>query len=69
MYNVNADTAAGELAAALGAEKLILLTDVAGIPEDRDDPESLSLAEGVRTTSIIDGRLEHSLLLEILTDE
>ncbi|KAK3007644.1 hypothetical protein RJ639_013878 [Escallonia herrerae] len=100
MYNVNADTAAGELAAALGAEKLILLTDVAGILEDRDNPESLvkeidikgvkkmmeegkiaggmipkvnccvrSLAQGVRTTSIIDGRLEHSLLLEILTDE
>lgn len=99
-YNINADTAAGELAAALGAEKLILLTDVAGILEDRDDPGSLvkeidikgvkkmiedgkiaggmipkvnccvrSLAQGVRTTSIIDGRLKHSLLLEILTDE
>ncbi|KAL2241217.1 acetylglutamate kinase, chloroplastic [Sesamum indicum] len=99
-YNINADTAAGELAAALGAEKLILLTDVAGILEDRNDPESLvkqidikgvkkmmedgkiaggmipkvncclrSLAQGVRTTSIIDGRLKHSLLLEILTDE
>ncbi|KAK4416760.1 Acetylglutamate kinase, chloroplastic [Sesamum alatum] len=98
-YNINADTAAGELAAALGAEKLILLTDVAGILEDRNDPESLvkqidikgvkkmmedgkiaggmipkvncclrSLAQGVRTTSIIDGRLKHSLLLEILTD-
>nr|GME04537.1 acetylglutamate kinase, chloroplastic [Ipomoea batatas] len=99
-YNINADTAAGELAAALGAEKLILLTDVAGILENRDDPGSLvkevdikgvkkmmedgkisggmipkvnccvrSLAQGVRTASIIDGRLEHSLLLEILTDE
>ncbi|PIN21055.1 Acetylglutamate kinase [Handroanthus impetiginosus] len=99
-YNINADTAAGELAAALGAEKLILLTDVAGILENRDDPKSLvreidikgvkkmiddgkiaggmipkvnccvrSLAQGVRTTSIIDGRLKHSLLLEILTDE
>lgn len=99
-YNINADTAAGELAAALGAEKLILLTDVAGILENRDDPASLvkqidikgvkkmmedgkiaggmipkvnccvrSLAQGVRTSSIIDGRLEHSLLLEILTDE
>ncbi|KAL1538078.1 acetylglutamate kinase [Salvia divinorum] len=99
-YNINADTAAGELAAALGAEKLILLTDVAGILEDWNDPESLvkeidikgvkkmiqegkvaggmipkvnccvrSLAQGVRTTSIIDGRLKHSLLLEILTDE
>ncbi|XP_055832199.1 acetylglutamate kinase, chloroplastic [Solanum dulcamara] len=99
-YNINADTAAGELAAALGAEKLILLTDVAGILEDRDDPGSLvkqidikgvkkmtddgkvaggmipkvnccvrSLAQGVTTASIIDGRLQHSLLLEILTDE
>lgn len=98
-YNINADTAAGELAAALGAEKLILLTDVAGILENRDDPGSLvkeidikgvkkmmddgkiaggmipkvnccvrSLAQGVRTASIIDGRLQHSLLLEILTD-
>lgn len=99
-YNINADTAAGELAAALGAEKLILLTDVAGILEDRDDTGSLvkqidikgvkkmtddgkiaggmipkvnccvrSLAQGVKTASIIDGRLQHSLLLEILTDE
>lgn len=99
-YNINADTVAGELAAALGAEKLILLTDVAGILEDKDDPGSLvkeidiagvrkmvsegkvaggmipkvnccirSLAQGVRTASIIDGRVQHSLLLEILTDE
>ncbi|KAK8970964.1 hypothetical protein KSP40_PGU009619 [Platanthera guangdongensis] len=99
-YNVNADTAAGEIAAAIGAEKLILLTDVAGILEDRDDPGSLvreididgvrrmvregkvaggmipkvdccvrSLTQGVRTASIIDGRVAHALLLEILTDE
>ncbi|XP_057958879.1 acetylglutamate kinase, chloroplastic [Malania oleifera] len=99
-YNINADTVAGELAAALGAEKLILLTDVPGILENRDDPQSLvkeidikgakkmmedgkiaggmipkvnccmrSLAQGVRTASIIDGRVDHSLLLEILTDE
>ncbi|XP_077236562.1 N-acetyl-l-glutamate kinase [Tasmannia lanceolata] len=99
-YNINADTVAGELAAALGAEKLILLTDVAGILEDREDPGSLvtqidikgvkrmveegkvaggmipkvnccvrSLAQGVKTASIIDGRVPHSLLLEILTDE
>ncbi|XP_074591923.1 uncharacterized protein LOC141847747 [Curcuma longa] len=99
-YNVNADTAAGEIAAAVGAEKLILLTDVAGILEDRNDPRSLvkeidisgirkmvaegkvaggmipkvnccvrSLAQGVRTASIIDGRVPHSLLLEIMTDE
>ncbi|GAB4826509.1 hypothetical protein Ancab_033405 [Ancistrocladus abbreviatus] len=99
-YNINADTVAGELAAALGAEKLILLTDVAGILEDKDDPKTLvkeisiagvkkmveegkiaggmipkvsccirSLAQGVRTASIIDGRVQHSLLLEVLTDE
>lgn len=99
-YNINADTVAGELAAALGAEKLILLTDVPGILGQRDDPGSLvkeidirgvkrmvdegkiaggmipkvnccvrSLAQGVRTASIIDGRVPHSLLLEIMTDE
>lgn len=99
-YNINADTAAGEIAASLGAEKLILLTDVPGILLDVKDPSSLvketnikgmrkliadgkvsggmipkinccvrSLAQGVRTASIIDGRLPHSLLLEILTDE
>ncbi|XP_008219906.1 PREDICTED: acetylglutamate kinase, chloroplastic [Prunus mume] len=99
-YNINADTVAGELAAALGAEKLILLTDVAGILSDRNDASSLvkeidikgvkkmveegtigggmipkvnccvrSLAQGVRTASIVDGRVPHSLLLEILTDE
>ncbi|KAF2294781.1 hypothetical protein GH714_017735 [Hevea brasiliensis] len=99
-YNINADTVAGELAAALGAEKLILLTDVAGILENRDDPKSLvketdikgvkkmiaekkvaggmipkvnccvrSLAQGVRTASIIDGRVQHSLLHEIMSEE
>ncbi|KAL6216902.1 hypothetical protein ACLB2K_010120 [Fragaria x ananassa] len=99
-YNINADTVAGEISAALGAEKLILLTDVAGILEDREDASSLvkeidikgvkkmmedgkigggmipkvsccvrSLAQGVRTASIIDGRKPHSLLLEVLTDE
>lgn len=99
-YNINADTVAGEIAASLGAEKLILLADVAGIMLDVRDPSSIvkeidikgmrklvadgkvsggmipkveccvrSLAQGVRTASIIDGRLPHSLLLEILTDE
>ncbi|KAI4379715.1 hypothetical protein MLD38_005976 [Melastoma candidum] len=99
-YNINADTVAGEVAAALGAEKLILLTDVPGILRERGDDGSLikeidikgvkkmvkdgmigggmipkvnccvrSLAQGVRTASIIDGRKPHSLLLEILTDE
>ncbi|XVF30149.1 hypothetical protein REPUB_Repub16aG0032300 [Reevesia pubescens] len=99
-YNINANTVAGEVAAALGAEKLILLTDVAGILRNRGDPGSLvkeidikgvkkmiedgkvgggmipkvnccirSLAQGVTTASIIDGRVEHSLLHEIMTDE
>ncbi len=98
-YNINADTVAGELAAALGAEKLILLTDIPGILRDRSEPDSLvpklniqqardlidegvvaggmipkvnccvrSLAQGVRATHIIDGRVPHALLLEILTD-
>ena len=98
-YNINADTVAGEIAAALGAEKLILLTDTAGILQDYKDPSTLiakldiqearklietgivaggmipkvnccvrSLAQGVRTAHIIDGRLPHALLLEILTD-
>jgi acetylglutamate kinase len=99
-YNINADTVAGEIAAALQAEKLILLTDTPGILYDYHNPASLikkldiqkarnlieqgivsggmipkvnccvrSLAQGVRAAHILDGRLAHSLLLEILTDE
>lgn len=98
-YNINADTVAGELAAALGAEKLILLTDTAGILENYKDPSTLipkldiqqarhlidtgvvaggmipkvqccvrSLAQGVKATHIIDGRVPHALLLETLSD-
>lgn len=98
-HNINADTVAGEIAAALGAEKLILLTDTAGILRDYKDRSTLiprldisearklidegivsggmipkvnccvrSLAQGVRAAHIIDGRLPHSLLLEIFTD-
>ena len=98
-YNINADTVAGELAASLSAEKLILLTDTAGILRDYKDPSTLihsldiqearrlievgivaggmipkvqccvrSLAQGVKATHIIDGRVPHSLLLEVLTD-
>jgi acetylglutamate kinase len=97
--NVNADTAAAAVAGALGAEKLVLLTDTPGILLDRGDPESLirgldaarcneligsrvidegmipkveacldGLRAGVKKTHIIDGRLRHSLLLEIYTD-
>jgi acetylglutamate kinase len=98
-YNVNADTVAGELAAALGAEKIIFLTDVDGIYEDQGaDPAPVSecdltyigalcasgrisggmvpkvaavrtaLEGGVGSAHIIDGRVEHAVLLEILTD-
>ncbi len=98
-HNINADTVAGEIAAALGAEKLILLTDTAGILRDYHDPSTLiyrldiqeardliaegvvsggmipkvnccvrSLAQGVRAAHIIDGRIPHSLLLEIFSD-
>ncbi|ABZ84007.1 acetylglutamate kinase, putative [Heliomicrobium modesticaldum Ice1] len=99
-YNINADTAAGELAQALKADKLVLLTDVEGILRDRKDPSSLisslriddvpalveegvisggmipkvaccveALQGGVGQTHIIDGRLPHSLLLEVFTDK
>ncbi|NJN23997.1 MAG: acetylglutamate kinase [Acaryochloridaceae cyanobacterium RL_2_7] len=99
-YNINADTFAGELAAALSAEKLILLTDTPGLMRDFHDPSSLinqldihqarelikdgtvsggmipkltccvrTLAQGVKAAHIIDGRVPHSLLLEIFTDE
>ena len=98
-YNINADTVAGEIAAALEAEKLILLTDTLGILKDYHDPSTLfskvsireareltedgtisggmipkadccvrALAQGVKAAHIIDGRIPHALLLEILTD-
>jgi acetylglutamate kinase len=97
--NVNADTAAAAVAAQLGAEKLVVLTDTPGILRSRQDEASLirsldaadceeliqqgvidagmipkveacleGLRGGVRKTHIIDGRLRHSLLLEIYTD-
>ena len=99
-YNINADTVAGEIAAALQAEKLILLTDTPGILYDYHDHSTLikkldiqkardlidrgvvsggmipkvsccvrSLAQGVKAAHILDGRLPHSLLLEVLTNE
>jgi acetylglutamate kinase len=99
-YNINADTVAGEVAAALKAEKLVLLTDVEGVRADKDDPSSLlarvtaeeingwmargkieggmipklqccltALEAGVNRVHIIDGRVRHSLLLEIFTDK
>lgn len=99
-YNINADAVAGHLAAALKADKLIMLTDVEGIYSDPNDKGSLvsalevdrahrmiedgeieggmipkveacvrALDAGVARTHIIDGRMMHSLLLEIFTDE
>ena len=94
--NINADTAAGELAAALKAEKLVLMTDTAGVC-DRDGKllQSLkaadiarlresgvisggmipkvecalaALAGGVAKVHVIDGRVQHAILLELLTD-
>lgn len=96
--NVNADTAAMAVAQALGAEKLVFLSDVGGVLRDRDDPKSLihslgetearrliaegvvgtgmipkveacldTLKKGVRKIHIVDGRIRHSLLLEIYT--
>jgi acetylglutamate kinase len=97
-YNVNADTAAMAVAEALGAEKLIFVSDVNGVRRDKDDPNSVihsltadeardliaqgviaggmipkveaclaTLQRGVGKVHIIDGRLRHSLLLEIYT--
>lgn len=96
--NLNADTVAGELAADLNAEKLIILTDVPGVLKDPNDPDSLikkikidevddlikegiitggmipkiktcvnAIKGGVNSVHIIDGRIIHSLLLEIFT--
>lgn len=97
-YNVNADTAAMAVAEALGAEKLVFLSDVNGVRSDKNDPDTIihsltaeeaealildktidagmipkieaclsTLTRGVRKVHIIDGRLRHSLLLEIYT--
>jgi acetylglutamate kinase len=96
-YNVNADEAAGSVAAALGAFKVVFLTDVPGWLADPADPASLiaqasaeqvrqalpTLAGGMRpkleacvqaidggvtAAHILDGRIAHSLLLELFTD-
>ncbi len=96
-HNVNADTAAAALAVALGAEKLVVLTDVAGLYRNWPDSDEIitqidaaELAEllpslasgmvpkmeaclravesGVSRATVIDGRVPHSLLLEIFTD-
>ena len=99
-YNINGDTAAAYIAGALQAERLIMMTDIAGLLRDREDPSSLipevtiaeaerlrqegvisggmipkveccvtAIQQGVRNVIIMDGRVPHSILMEILTDE
>ncbi len=97
VHNINADSAAGALAAALGAEKLVVLTDVEGLYTNWPDRSSLvthlgtrpleallptlesgmvpkmeaclaAVEGGVGAAHVIDGRVEHSVLLEILTE-
>ncbi len=99
-YNINGDTAAAFIAGALGAERLIMMTDIAGILRDKDDPSTLiphitaseaaqlyqegvisggmipkvdccleAIQHGVKKVIIMDGRVSHSILMEILTDE
>ena len=100
VYNINADTAAAHIAAALKAESLISLTDTKGVLADAKDPSSLitrirlgeiaglkadgvvtggmipkleccahAVEQGARRAFIIDGRVPHSILIEMLTDE
>ncbi len=99
-YNINADTAAAVIAGALNAERLILMTDIAGVLRDKNDPGSLipelsieqavglfesgviaggmipkveccidAIHRGVDSAIIMDGRVSHAILMEILTDE
>ena len=99
-FNINGDTAAAHIAGALGAERMIMMTDVAGILTDKEDPSTLipevnvsgieklkqdgiisggmipkveccvqALGKGVKNAVIMDGRVPHSILMEILTDE
>ena len=99
-YNINGDTAAARIAGALGAERLIMMTDIAGILREKDDPSTLipsvtltqaeelfqsgvisggmipkvdccidAIKHGVKNVIIMDGRVPHSILMEILTDE
>ncbi|MDY6869594.1 MAG: acetylglutamate kinase [Actinomycetota bacterium] len=98
VHNINADTAAAALAAALNAEKLVMLTDIEGLYTDWPDRNSLvsqintaeltellpkleagmvpkieaclrAVTEGVPSAHVIDGRVEHCVLVELFTDE
>ena len=99
-YNINGDTAAAYIAGALEAENLIMMTDIAGVLRDKDDPSTLipkitvseaarlkeegivsggmipkvdccveAIHKGVKKVIIMDGRISHSILMELLTDE
>ena len=99
-YNINGDTAAAHIAGALNAERLIMMTDIAGVLMDKNDPSTLiphltvaearglydsgiiaggmipkvdccieALEHGVENVIIMDGRIPHSILMELLTDE
>ena len=99
-YNINGDTAAAYIAGALNAERLIMMTDIAGLLRDKDDPGTLipaltvteakklfdegvisggmipkvdccieAIGKGVKNVVIMDGRVPHSILMELLTDE
>ena len=99
-YNINGDTAAAYIAGALGAERLVMMTDVAGILRDKEDVSTLissitiaqakrlyeegvitggmipkvdccieAINRGVRKVIIMDGRVEHAILMEMLTNE
>lgn len=99
-YNINGDTAAAYIAGALGAERLIMMTDIAGLLRDIDDAGTLipnitvseaqalkqegvisggmipkidccieAISKGVKSVIIMDGRVPHAILTEILTDE
>ena len=100
VYNINGDTAAAHIAGALDAERLIMMTDIDGILEDTDDPDTLipeltiseaqmlyekgiisggmipkvdccieAINKGVKNVVILDGRISHSILMELLTNE
>jgi len=100
VYNINGDTAAAHIAGALKAERLIMMTDIAGVLRDKDDPDTLipeltvsqarqlfeegvisggmipkvdccieAIDKGVNNVVIMDGRVPHSILAELLTDE
>lgn len=99
-YNINGDTAAAYIAGALGAQRLIMMTDIDGILRDKDDPTTIipnvtlkgieqlkeegvisggmipkvdccieAIHKGVKNVVILDGRVPHSILMELLTDE